>query len=171
MTCRLDAERKASMIDEQGDVPMVLSPFQFTIGQLVWVISFSALVFWQMRMSGASGALAAFPAIDFLVRARTKPAMSIEWSTLCRCLVLVAFGTLYFTYYDLTSVRGELAARFVFVFFALFIIVPVVPALMHRGYEMPAMDEKCGPIAWDGFNDQPEPAAEIAQAEEGLLHR
>ncbi len=169
---RLDAERKASMIDEQGDLSLVLSPFQFTIGQLVRAIIVSGVVFWLMRMLGGPALLAAFPAIDSLIRARTKPSMSIGWSTLCRCLVLVAFGTVYCMYYYLTSERGELVAGGItFGIFALLIIVPVVPALMHHGYKMPAMDDKFGPIAWDGFSDRPEPAAAIAQAEEGLLHR
>lgn len=56
------------MIDEQGDLSLVLSPFQFTIGQLVRAIIVSGVVFWLMRMLGGPALLAAFPAIDSLIR-------------------------------------------------------------------------------------------------------
>ena len=147
---------------------MALSRFQFTIGQLVQVIILSGLVFWLMRATGASSVLLAFPAIDSLVRARTRAAMGIGRSTICRGLVLIAFAIAYCSYFDFFGAPHALqGVEITFAIYFLFVTAPVLSrlwrAVIDRGYEMPPTDEKCGSIAWEGFRDWPGPATAVPQ--------
>ena len=149
---------------------MVRSQFQFTIGQLVQVIVVSGFVFWMMRGTGPAAVLSLFGPIDFVVRARTTPAMSIGRRTLCRGLVLFAFGSVYcLCVYLFTSGTGLRYVGIPFAIFFLMIIAPVVSRLwitfINRGYEMPPTDEACGPIAWEGFRDRPTVLATLERTE------
>jgi hypothetical protein len=146
----------------------VLSRFQFTIGQLVQVIMLSGFVFWMMRWTGVTAVLYLFPWIDFVVRARITPALSIGRRTLYRSLVLIAFGSAYCSY--LYFVDAQVALRvmgFTFGIYFLFIIAPLLSRLwrvvINQGYQMPPTDDKCGPIALRGFGDRAEPAAAVSQ--------
>jgi hypothetical protein len=143
---------------------VVLSRFQFTIGQLVQVIVVSGFVFWMTRGTSVRvflslfpvAVLSLFPAIDFVVRARFTAAMSIGRRTLYRGLVLIAFGSAYCAYFCHFPAQDTLRYEgFTFAFYFSFIIAPVVSRLwwagINRGYEMPPTDETCGPIAWEGF--------------------
>ena len=146
----------------------MLSRFQLTIGQLVQVIVLSGFVFWMMRVSGVTSVLSLFPWIDFVVRARITPAMSVGRRTLYRGLVLIAFLSTYCSYSYFFAAQDALQyAGFALAIYFLFIIAPVVcrlwRAVINRGYEMPATDETCGPIAWDGFGDRAEPAPAVSQ--------
>jgi hypothetical protein len=128
----------------------------------------SGFIFWVMRWTGVSAVLSLFPAIDFVVRARLTGAMSIGRGTLYRSLVLIAFGSAYFSYlYFVDAQDGLRFEGFTFGTYFLFIIAPVLSrlwrAVINRGYEMPPTDETCGPIAREGFRDRAEPTAVVSQ--------
>jgi hypothetical protein len=139
---------------------MLLSRFQFTIGQLVQVILVSGLVFWTMRTSIGAALLSTFPLIDGVICARTAKVMSIWRSTLCRIFVLGLFATGYCTYFYFFPLRHAfLSVEYIFAIFFLSVVAPVVNRLWHavinRGYQLPPSDEACGTIAWRGFRDLP----------------
>jgi hypothetical protein len=143
---------------------VAVSRFQFTVGQLVQMVFVSGFIFWTMRTFGGTAALLVYPVIDGALRAWMGPAAGIAWSTFCRSLVLTAFGVTYYTYYELFPAPGALElVELTFAGFSLFIMVPaasrLLRAFVNQGYQMPARDEACGPIAWGGFGDRRGPAA------------
>ncbi len=145
---------------------MVLSRYQFTIGQLGNLIFMSAVVFWTMRVTGGTAVLFIFPAIDSVVLARTK-ALGTTGSTFYRFLALLGFAIAYCTYFHFfpspEAIRNGAPA---FLVYSVFVTASVWSAVvsriwwavfMGRGYRMPPTDDSCGPIAWQGFGDGPEP--------------
>ena len=78
---------------------MLVSPRQFTIRQLVKLTVYFALVFWLIRMVGGPSFLTVFWAIDWIVHQRTKIAMGIVGSTVCRCLVFLGLAAAYCMYF------------------------------------------------------------------------
>ena len=154
---------------------MLRSPYQFTIGRLVKLTVYFALVFWLIRTVGGPSFLTVFWAIDWIVHQRTKIAMGIVGSTVCRCLVFVGLAAAYRTYFYLFP--GPYAARewerpVSFLVAVLYIVAPICISaisrlyraiIMGRDYRMPPTDSSCGPIVWRGFGDGPEPGASALQ--------
>jgi hypothetical protein len=154
---------------------MLLSRYQFTIGQLVTVIVFSGFLFWMIRETGGTAVVLMFPAIDGVVLARTRAA-GVERTTLYRCLVLVGCGIVYCTYFyffpDPSAVSSGVRTfigSLVYVTASVWIVVVTrlgrlisklwLAVVMGRSYQMPPTDDSCGPIAWRGFGDGLEPRA------------
>jgi hypothetical protein len=149
---------------------MLLTRSQFNIRHLVEVSVFCACAYVLVHIDAAAGVLILLPCFPGFGFDRSTGRTSARGGrTLYRCIVLAAFGLIYFTYFyfypDPLAVRDGIAAM---VICSVFVTAPIWISGVSRlykaitmgpGYQMPPTDRSCGPIAWRGFGDGLEPQA------------
>jgi hypothetical protein len=154
----------------------MVSRFQFTIGQLARLTIYAALVFSTMRAADATSILMLFPAIHSVVLARAKTE-GIGGSKRYRSAMIVVFVIVYSAYaYLYPGPAAILNGAAALVAYSLIDIASALIAAVAKlrdavvtrlGYQMPLTDASCGPIAWGGFDDEPEPPASASRRAPG----
>jgi hypothetical protein len=74
-------------------------PLQFTIGQLLILTAYRAVVLWSLRGTTGAGVFLVFPAVDTVLRRRMARRMDLERTTICRLAALALFELGYCSYF------------------------------------------------------------------------
>jgi hypothetical protein len=140
---------------------MPLSQAQFTIGQLVYLTLMCAIVFSALRIGGPAYILIFVPIIVGLAFDRAKQGQGLGSSILFRCLAFVgcviAYCTYFYFYPDPMAVENGVL---ILCFCSPFLLASLWRFTFSKRCDSKSLtDEPCGPIDWQGFDGDREPAS------------